>query len=156
MFFFLDVEFFNVPCERVGFKQEVTRGTLHIHDATDVTKLPTQNGSLFGCRIVGAFLTDKVGGNFRFPITPVVPVENPNKPVPAIKDHEQHLFGNISHRINHVIFIPTTGKSAVDKIPGLEHSLNKQNTIVPENAAIYQYSIQVILLFEHICISFIS
>eukprot|EP00597_Dinobryon_sp_UTEXLB2267_P003661 CAMPEP_0170076212 /NCGR_PEP_ID=MMETSP0019_2-20121128/13223_1 /TAXON_ID=98059 /ORGANISM="Dinobryon sp., Strain UTEXLB2267" /LENGTH=197 /DNA_ID=CAMNT_0010287703 /DNA_START=358 /DNA_END=951 /DNA_ORIENTATION=+ len=94
---------------------------------------------------MGAFSTDKVGGNFRFPVTGLVPVENPNKPVPALQDQdEQHLFANISHRINHVIFIPTRGKSAVDKIPGLDRSLNMQNTIVPENTAIYQYSIQVV------------
>ena len=35
------------------------------------------------------------------------------------------------------------GKLALDKIPDLRHSLNDQNTVVPENTAIYQYSIQV-------------
>jgi hypothetical protein len=75
-------------------------------------------------------------------------VENPNKPVPSVQgQEEQHLYANISHRINHVIFIPTKGKSAVDKIPGLEHSLNMLDTIVPENTAIYQYSIQVMSAF---------
>jgi len=129
----------------VGFKQEVTRGTFHISDSATITKVPVQTDSLVGCRIQGAFSTDKVGGNFRFPVTAIVPVENPNKPVPALQDQdEQHLFANISHRINHVIFIPTRGKSAVDKIPGLDRSLNMQNTIVPESTAIYQYSIQVI------------
>jgi hypothetical protein len=94
----------------------VTRGTLHIHDATDVTKVPTQNGSLVGCRLSGAFSTDKVGGNFRFPVSPVVPVDNPNKPIPALQNQAQQqvLFGNISHRINHVMFVPTKGNQPPD------------------------------------------
>ena len=98
----------------------MTRGTLHIHDASDVTKVPTTNGSLVGCRLSGAFSTDKVGGNFRFSVSPVVPVDNPTKPVPALQNQAQQqvLFGNISHRINHVLFIPTKGKQAVkDKPP---------------------------------------
>ena len=66
------------------------------------------------------------------------------RPIPAEQNQNQmKLNANISHVINHIIFLPTKGKSAVDKIPGLSKSLTNQASIVPTGTAIYQYSIQV-------------
>ncbi len=125
----IDIEFLTVSCDKINFFQEVTRGTLHIHEKGDLEKRLSQNN---GCRIVGNILTDKVGGNFRFS------VDQPS-------DSNAQIFHahNLSHNINHIAFMPTNGLSAVNKIQGLSNILNDQYTSVPENTGIYQYSIQV-------------
>jgi len=48
------------------FLHEVTRGTIH-DDSPDQVSL-TQVNFEAGCRIYGSFITDKVGGNFRFAV----------------------------------------------------------------------------------------
>lgn len=127
----IDVSFFHASCDRITFMQEVTRGSLHIHESGNVEK-NIWNDS--GCRVTGKILTDKVGGNFRFGI-PFAELDS-NK----INDA---TMNNISHLINHVAFVSTKGASAVDKIPGISN-LNDQLTVVPLDSGIYQYSIQVL------------
>jgi hypothetical protein len=144
-----DIEFYRVPCQQLSFMQEVTRGAVHFPSMTESTEMEkiaiSTDDSPDGCRLKGHIITDKVGGNFRFGISKPEHLQNPAEiqPIPAMAD-EFELYGNVSHRINHIIFEPTTGNSAVDKIPGLSHSLSEQYLIAQNDIAIYQYAIQVV------------
>ena len=138
-----DIDLYHVSCERINFLQEVTRGTLHTHEPITIEKNAIQPS---GCKVKGSIITDKVGGNFRFGIEPEKVVNNKMHPIPGVANSIQNqltLNANISHKINLIIFLPTKGKSAIDKIPGLSKSLTDQSTIVPTETAIYQYAIQV-------------
>jgi hypothetical protein len=129
----IDVEFYSVSCEKLYFYQEVTRGTLHVHEPGQMNKSASSGG---GCRIIGDIITDKAGGNFRFAVQ--------SGSVVSLNENAVSNYGsNFTHIINHIAFMPTNGRSAVDKIPGLSNILNKQTTVVPEGSGIYQYSIQV-------------
>ncbi len=129
----IDIDFYSVECEKISFFQEVTRGTLHVHEQGEMEKLVSLTG---GCRVTGDIIVDKAGGNFRFSVD-------------SVKIDDLNIVRsdsvNFSHIINHIAFMPTKGISAIEKIPGLSNILNKQITIIPERSGIYQYSIQVSL-----------
>eukprot|EP01038_Epipyxis_sp_PR26KG_P012225 gene12225-16375_t len=148
-----DVVLYHIPCKRINFLQEVTRGMIHSHEIHNVLKVPMLNEdtpsdilqpdeNIGGCNIRGEIITDKVGGNFRFSIEKESPKEN-NRPIPVLRD-EEPSFSNFSHVIDHIGFIPTNGRFAYSKFSEKPHTLNEQITIIPTDTAIYQYSIQVI------------
>lgn len=127
----VDVEFNAVTCDRINFFQEITRGTVHLHEAGNVEKLPTSAG----CRVQGSIITDKYGGNFRFGIAPKLS---------NVRGGEaQVLPTNMSHYVHHIAFIPSEGIASADKIPAKNQQLEQTQTVVPEGAGIYQYAIQV-------------
>lgn len=145
-----DIEFYKVPCQQLSFVQEVTRGAVHFPASTELIemeKIPISTSeSPDGCQLKGHIITDKVGGNFRFGISKPEHLQKPadlNNPIPAMSE-EFELYGNVSHRINHIIFEPTNGKSAVDQLPGIAHPLSEQSVIATDDLAIYQYVIQVV------------
>ncbi|KAJ1442993.1 endoplasmic reticulum vesicle transporter-domain-containing protein [Ochromonadaceae sp. CCMP2298] len=124
-----DLQFYDVSCNRIEFMQEVTRGTLHLHEPGVVEKFVIDDGKTLGCHIRGSNVIDKVGGNFRFAIEPTA------TPAPSST--------NISHHVRRVSFVPTKGESAVEKMPELRDSLDNQVSIV-EDASIYHYAVQVV------------
>jgi hypothetical protein len=130
-----DLQFFDVACSRINFIQEVTRGTLHIHEPGIVEKFDIDDGVTLGCHVRGANLIDKVGGNFRFAVEPAqIP---PNGVVPP------GLSSNLSHVVRHIAFLPTMGASAAEKMPELMENLRDQVSMVPDQTALYHYAIQV-------------
>lgn len=130
-----DLQFYDVACDRINFIQEVTRGTLHIHEPGVVEKFAIDDGVTLGCHVRGENLIDKVGGNFRFAIEPAAPTAN-GVTLPG-------RSSNISHTVRHVAFVPTLGDSAADKLPELRESLHDQVANVPEGSGLYHYAIQV-------------
>jgi hypothetical protein len=126
-----DVTFPVVSCDGFTFTQEVTRGTLHLHDPKievnkeDIQK--TDPNDVLGCRLKGSFLTDKFSGNFRFHVGPQ------NRPL------------NMTHIIHKLAFVPTSGLSAKDKLPHISDVFN-QSFIdeAPGNTRLYQYNIMVV------------
>lgn len=135
-----DVNFFNAPCDKISYFQEVTRGTLHVHEPGTVEKFDLDDGTTVGCHVRGSSLIDKVGGNFRFAVEQIaVPQSNtpPNESPPNVP-------ANFSHIINRIAFVSTKGESALEKIPEVSHSLQDQVTIVPDNAAVYHYEVEVV------------
>ena len=126
----VDVEFNYVACDRINFFQEITRGTLHLHEAGNVEKLPSGNG----CRVQGSIVTDKYGGNFRFGIAPKLSNS---------RGDPQVLPTNMSHYVHHIAFIPSEGIATADKIPAKNNQLEQTQTVVPDGSGIYQYAIQV-------------
>lgn len=130
-----DLQFYDVSCDRINFIQEVTRGTIHIHEASVVEKYPIDDGISLGCHVRGGNLIDKVGGNFRFAIAPAQPSRNGER-IPG-------MSSNYSHIVRHVAFLPTSGASAADRMPELMENLKNQETNVPEGSGLYHYAIQV-------------
>ena len=130
-----DLQFFQVPCDKIDFGQEVTRGTLHLHEPGTIEKFVLDDGVTVGCHIRGSSVIDKVGGNFKFAIDQASIPQN----MPA-----GNFQANISHRINHVTFASTSGgESAMTRIPDFSHSLQNQDTLVEQDSAIYHYAVQV-------------
>jgi hypothetical protein len=130
-----DLQFFDVSCNRINFIQEVTRGTVHIHEPGIVEKFALDDGVTLGCHVRGSNIIDKVGGNFRFAIQPA-PFSPDRNAVPG-------QSSNISHIVRHVAFVPILGDSAAEKLPELAGSLRNQETNVPEGTGLYQYAVQV-------------
>lgn len=126
-----DLQFYDVACNRINFIQEVTRGTVHIHEPVVVEKFAVDDGVTLGCHVRGGILVDKVGGNFRFALEP-----SQNEGVPG-------MSSNYSHIVRHIEFTPTTGASAAEKMPDLMDNLRNQVTSVPEGTGAYHYAIQV-------------
>lgn len=127
----VDVEFKLVTCDRINFFQEITRGTLHLHEPGNVELSNVGPG----CRVKGSIVTDKYGGNFRFGIAPKV--------LKSRDGNSQIVPTNMSHIVHHIAFIPEEGISTPDKIPAVSNRLDEQVTIVPVDSGIYQYAIQV-------------
>lgn len=125
-----DLSFPTISCDSFTFTQEVTRGNIHLFESiTEVTKVDIDNpdpSGFSGCRLTGAFLTDKVGGNFRFAITP------------------QKGELNLSHTLNKVAFYPVNVPSAKDKLPDIADTYSVSNVEVPLGTGIYQYTITVV------------
>mmetsp|Transcript_81220 Transcript_81220/g.159403 ORF Transcript_81220/g.159403 Transcript_81220/m.159403 type:complete len:304 (+) Transcript_81220:74-985(+) len=129
-----DLQFYDVSCNRINFIQEVTRGTLHIHEPGLVEKFAIDDGITLGCHVRGSNLIDKVGGNFRFAIEPATEGQL-NQP---------GFSSNYSHIVRNIAFVPTIGESAADKLPEIIDNLKNQNTLVPEGSAMYHYAVQVV------------
>ena len=130
-----DLQFYDIACNRINFIQEVTRGTVHIHEPGVVEKFALDDGVTLGCHVRGANLIDKVGGNFRFAIAP-----------PELSNNRQIMPGqssNFSHVVRHVAFVPTMGDSAADKLPDLMVNLRDLPINVPEGSGLYHYAVQV-------------
>jgi heme/copper-type cytochrome/quinol oxidase subunit 2 len=131
-----DMQFYDVACNRLNFIQEVTRGTVHIHEPSVVEKFAVDDGVTLGCHVRGGIVIDKVGGNFRFAIAP------------GSDDRSPGMSSNFSHIVRHIAFTPTTGLSAAERMPELMENLKNQETVVPEGTGLYHYAIQV--SFGHI------
>jgi hypothetical protein len=126
-----DVVFHQLGCDRFTFVQEVTRGTIHVHEPIEVEKEVIGAG----CHVSGSFLTDKVTGNFRFGVEPQG-ISN--------EQGQRAIDFDLSHSVNHLAFLPTNGKLANDKLPDLPTSIQRQMVVVPADSSIFQYSIQVV------------
>lgn len=132
----VDISFYDVPCEFVTFQQELTRGTLHLHEPGQIHREPIDFNGQIGCRLIGETLTDKVGGNFRFAIAP--------QDVPNVPDQPKPMR-DFSHRVNHVAFEPTNGPSAADKFPEFSPLLNQHEVLIKDSdIALYQYAMLIV------------
>jgi hypothetical protein len=83
---FFDVEFPRIPCHKINYVQEVTRGNIHSHEPDLIAKDPIEGG--IGCRVHGVTVTDKATGSFRFMVDPP-PIElflNANFPSDRVDD----------------------------------------------------------------------
>lgn len=125
-----DIEFLKMSCDKITFLQEVTRGTLHLQQAEKINKISGADGS---CRLHGSLGTDKVGGNFRFEMAQTI--GNPGFP-PV----------DISHRINHLMFLSTNTNFTGEKSPhpGISYPLINQLSNAAAGVAIHQYVLQVV------------
>jgi hypothetical protein len=125
-----DVSFPVTSCDSFTFTQELTRGNIHLFESiAEIKKSDITNpnpDSFDGCRLSGAFLTDKVAGNFRFAVTP------------------QRGELNLTHTLHRVAFSPVNVLSAKDKLPGVVDAINDSFVDVPLGSGIYQYSITVV------------
>lgn len=122
-----DVSFQHIACERITFFQEATRGTVHAHEPMEMTKVPVRGSSATeGCRVSGWGIIDKIAGNFRFAV------------------NADGSTADMSHTVNYVSFLPTVGRSAVDKIPEASSNISDLRVLLEPSTAIYQYSLQVI------------
>ena len=159
-----DMDFYKVACTRVSFTQEVTRGEHHGDPAkTIVNKVPTLTDQEESCHVFGTLVTDKVGGNFRFEIaaleSPVqvekIPDDLRRRLLPGMIDDRPNMIPpDISHKINHILFLEnnaddsfdeiTTGASYDNMLKLESRPLNGQESNVPIGVGIHQYSIQIV------------
>ena len=164
-----DVEFYKVSCDRITFTQEVTRGERHNDPLSNdvITKVPTLSDKLESCHVFGSLVTDKVGGNFRFEISALESEINASKQKEMTGlDEGQRMLSqetidmlsfttpDISHKINHILFLETKAEEAVYQVPSSAASsnilklesrpLNGQESNVPVGVGIHHYSIQVV------------
>lgn len=123
-----DLVLYDVPCDRISFVKEVTKGTVHVNEYGNFDKFAMDDGITVGCQVRGSNLLDKVGGNFRFNIE---------------EDKLNDRPYNISHSIVNLAFSPALGLSAREKLPDLAHSISNILTIVPDQTGVYHYAIQV-------------
>lgn len=124
-----DVSFNRLPCNRINFYQEATRGTVHTHEPAEIVMQDMADGpNVVGCRVTGYEIIDKLSGNFRFAVSPS-----------AAKG-----ANDLSHVVNFVSFEPASGKQAAGRIPDVASNISQLVTTVPEGTVIYQYSMQVI------------
>jgi hypothetical protein len=123
-----DLVLYDVPCDRISFVKEVTKGTVHVNEYGNFDKFAMDDGITVGCQVRGSHLLDKVGGNFRFNIE---------------EDKLNDRPYNISHSIVNLAFSPALGLSAREKLPDLAHSISNILTIVPDQTGVYHYAIQV-------------
>ncbi len=126
-----DFTFHQLKCERFELVQEVTRGTIHVHEPIVANKEVVGTG----CRVYGSMLTDKVTGNFRFGVRSFGKM---------LENGEQEIDFNLSHTVNNLAFLPTKGKLATDKLPDVPSTIQRPFVDVPQGVSIYQYSIQVV------------
>jgi hypothetical protein len=160
-----DIDFFEVSCSRVKFTQEVTRGQHHGDlQMVDISLETITVDDKEACHAYGSLITDKVGGNFKFEVQAL---EDESKELEKenLLDSRQMLFfpllqqsnkiaPDISHRINHILFLDNTVAKDIDqiifladssdKLPIEKHPLNGQISNIPLGTGIYQYSIQVV------------
>lgn len=125
-----DVTFHRVSCDRLSFMQEATRGTIHSHDPVEMLKVDVDDATTpgrKGCRVSGFGIIDKIAGNFRFAVS-----------------SQNNAASDLSHTINFVSFVPTSGKLAVGKIPDASSNISQVSVSVPDTTVIYQYSMQII------------
>lgn len=145
-----DLEFTDVACSRISFMQEVTRGTVHmpLQDEQPQGAIYNRWAVGRGCRLEGAIVTDKVGGNFRFNVLRAA-TDAEGKPVQApaqVQAEGMDLFevlGKYDHKINFMKFLPTkwTVTAETDATTTLRHDAP---VVVGADVAIYQYNLQVV------------
>jgi hypothetical protein len=130
---FFDVEFPYVDCGIITFQQEVTRGSVHVHEADNEAEIqreqminPDKQGK-FGCWIHGSLLTDRVGGHFTFKVTPTerrLTEEERRKERDDAVSSPQMIAGaplmktvvpSLDHKINHIMFLPASGPGSDKK-----------------------------------------
>lgn len=162
-----DFEFLKITCDKLTFSQEVTRGTLHTHEAESITKqttYSTDGSRTEGCWIKGSIVTDKVGGNFRFNAIPDVPMPSQQQlgggfiiggmqfmNDPAAAGGPPFVAPILDHKINHIMFLPADGNAPTNEdVPGIDtHALNGITTSPQFNTGLYHYSIQVVPTHYH-------
>jgi Endoplasmic reticulum vesicle transporter/Endoplasmic Reticulum-Golgi Intermediate Compartment (ERGIC) len=151
-----DVEFYKLACDRITFAQEVTRGEHH-NATSEIMKDPILILGLESCRVHGSLVTDKVGGNFRFEVSALKALSpktlEGDKNFTIAQEIFDHTPPDISHKINHVMFIERNLNSPEEDIPTPAHDhalslesnpLNGQESAIPVGVGIHQYSIQVV------------
>ena len=120
-----NIQFPSYKCDKITFLQEVTKGNVHLPYRQDpMTLQPINDGK--GCDISGRFITDKIGGDFRFNCETN---EVSQEPI------------NISHEIKYLYFHSTTSRSESAK--ALSHQSYLPQTF-SDGAAIQQYVIQIL------------
>lgn len=123
-----DVEFSNMKCSELTFVQEATRESVHVDYPVRFMKDPIGEN---GCRVTGFTLSDRSSGFFKIG-----------------QDRKAMQMGSkldISHKINHITFLPENSKAAEeDDIPGIDHPLNGREKKSENGACIHQYGLQVI------------
>jgi len=160
-----DIEFLKVGCEKLTFAQEVTRGTFHTHDPENIVKeaLHRDDGG-GGCWVKGSIVTDKLGGNFRFVVTPddaisqAMATGSVNGPALVLGNINLVQGGqgigqnkpklnppDLAHKINYITFHPADGNTAESQhVPGLTEGLNGVTTEVATGTGLYHYAIQIV------------
>ena len=129
---FFDVEFPEVECSVIRFQQEVTRGSVHVHEADNEAEIqreeminPDRQGK-FGCWIHGSLLTDRVGGHFTFKVSPTERrlTEEERRKERGEVSTPQLILGaplmktivpSLKHKINHIMFLPASGPGSDKK-----------------------------------------
>lgn len=129
-----DISFHELKCDRFDFVQEVTRGTIHVHEKIDVIKEAIGDKGR-GCRVKGDLLTDKAGGNFRFGVTPMGA---------PMMDGTPMVDFDLSHTLNNLAFLPTKGKLATDKFPDIQPNFVQPFIAVPVGTSIFQYAVHIV------------
>jgi len=159
-----DIEFEQVPCDKISFMQEVTRSDVHIHEPEFVRKEETHNiHGAAGCWVHGYTVTDKAAGNFRFAVEPAPP-QNPPGGDPAHNNlppgfnmlglglnFEMFQMPDLpimTHKINHISFKPidmdTDRLIDAKKVPEVQFPLTNVNTEMTKSTGIHHYSLQVV------------
>lgn len=111
----------SIPCDKLTFTQEITKGTLHMQLNPDVSKTPLQDG----CSVKGIVKTEKIGGNLLF----------------AIPESENF---DLSHRVEYLNFESSRGPSAQSKLPDVPPYWKNSLVSAPESTVIYQHTVQVV------------
>lgn len=124
-----DVTFPFVACDQISYFQEVTKGMIHFHEKQEIIKAPINvNDRVKGCSVTGAFLLDKVAGNFRLGIE-------------ASKDDVNY---DIIHTISTLNFVPTAGPLLDGAVIGVPAYFNRSQVNVANGTAVYQYNLLVV------------
>jgi len=158
-----DIEFSQVRCEKISFMQEVTRGSVHIHEPEFVRKeeIHDQHGAS-GCWVHGYTVTDKAAGNFRFAVEPAPPKDASKDPSMANFPPGFGLGGGglhfeifqypelppLGHKVNSVSFKPVDMDTAslidTKKVADVTFPLTDTVTEVDAAAGVHHYALQVV------------
>jgi len=157
-----DIEFPAVRCEKISFMQEVTRGSVHIHEPEFVRKeeMHDHQGSS-GCWVHGYTVTDKAAGNFRFGIEPDPPKDLSQDPslrnfppgfgvggALHFEIFQPPELPHMSHKINALSFKPvdmdTTALIDTKKVAHVAFPLVDATTEMDANVGIHHYALQIV------------
>jgi len=141
------ISFHKIPCERIKFSQETTRGTVHTHEPEHVVLTDVTTNIGHGCDVHGSIITDKVGGNFRF----AAESEYDKDITDSLRAFIPVIPPDLSHTIHHLKFLSTDGNedeyaddTRVNLKLALAHPLMGRVAEIRHGIAMRQYGIQVV------------
>jgi len=159
-----DLLFYKVPCDKITFVQEATRGTIHTYEPEKVEKSPYADPSderIVGCQVSGWTVTDKVSGYFSFKIA--AQLRNPDMQHQWQQQRrfrevaENVIVPDLSHRVNKLMFLDANPKESRRRRKAIgsggwdaleENTLNGVDMQVESgaNTGLYHYALQVVPL----------
>jgi hypothetical protein len=143
------VDFDSIPCDKLEFTQEVTRGSVHQHVPPIIDKISGKDD--VGCSFSTVVETDKVSGSIRIGLSGPFGTPSPDALLSpskgATKAAEATPQGelNIAHTVRRMLFNPPEGKSAASRFPEVVAPLinQKPSGIIP-SSAVHHYSMQIV------------
>ena len=142
----LSVAFKSIPCNEIEFQQSVTRGTLHTHEPSQISKTKTGRG----CLMSGTVVVDKQDGNFRFSIKPTFGKVESNTNFPGLEPLRPILPRDLTHQVNYLRFIPrehVSDKGVLELYPK-DSSFKTMESKWDDSEGMQHYGVRVVSTHE--------